>query len=172
MIWLLLLFLPILITVICLFTLHVEIFYRMNLSDTHRVSLRISIFRMTCWKRTIYLPTLESFLKTDTTLATGLDWKELAPLLRQIHVKYLHWETGVGTGEADVTGKISGIIWTGKEISIRLLERRVKKLSPPQLTVKPNYYGEGFYSRFDCICKIPIPILFRLRTLSKTAKPQ
>jgi hypothetical protein len=75
---------------------------------------------------------------------------------KHVKIKKFDWETGVGIGEAHLTGITASIIWTGKEIAIRLLEIYFPRTNLTTFIVKPNYHGEGFYSRLNCTLTLPV----------------
>ena len=68
----------------------------------------------------------------------------------------LDWATRVGTGDAATTSWLAGLLWGLKSASVSFLSRRVTWLSPPRLSVTPDFDRACFDLDLTCIFRFRI----------------
>jgi hypothetical protein len=143
--------------------------YRLQLFDTHRARITAKFLGIPVFSKSMQLPKLwERDESNRIPFSPGsLDINELEDLLQHVNVKVFTWETGIGTGEAHHTGMIAGAVWAGKEMMVRLLETTCTFLVSPVLSVRPNYQGEGLYTKLDGVITIALRSLWKRRTQLK-----
>ncbi len=71
-------------------------------------------------------------------------------------VRYFKWETGIGTGDAALTGIISGLLWNVKTIVIAFINRRCRILEQFKVDIKPDFERIALTTQFDCILSFKI----------------
>lgn len=139
--------------------------YRFELAVVHKLDLFLSVMNIRIWQRTIDLPRLDLNDTTESAKVHSLeivDWKRIFPFIKKIEVKKIDWETGIGTGEAHITGMVAGWLWVGQELVVKVLERYCKLNSEPIVSVQTNYQGEGLYSRLDCIFRLRLHTFLKI----------
>jgi len=64
------------------------------------------------------------------------------------------WRTGLGTGDAALTGLATGLIWQLKGQIYSYMQRRLKSVARPALGVSPLFAREGLEIELECIFSI------------------
>ncbi|MCG5103792.1 DUF2953 domain-containing protein [Oceanobacillus alkalisoli] len=137
--------------------------YRFELTVVHKLDIFLSVMNILLWKKSIDLPRLEGTTESGKNHALPeVDWKKIIPFIKKIEVRELEWETGIGTGEAHITGMISGWLWACQELAVKVVEQYCTVLSKPIVAVESYYQGEGLYSRLDCIFRLRIHTFLKI----------
>ena len=144
--------------------------YRFELAIVHKLDILLSVMNIRLWKGTIDLPRLEDTESKKSHALPIIDWKKVIPLIKKVEMRELEWETGIGAGEAHITGMISGWLWACQELAVQILEQYCTFLSKPIIAVQSNYQGEGLYSRLDCIFRIRLYTLFQIYRMINNQK--
>lgn len=76
--------------------------------------------------------------------------------LNCIHINSLTWNTSVGTGEADITGILSGTLFGLKGMFIGILSMYFTFSDELEMNVMPVYRGKGIYT------EVKVYLSFRL----------
>jgi len=74
----------------------------------------------------------------------------------KIIIRYLNWETGIGTGDAALTGIATGFLWNVKTIIVYVLNTQFRIVDVPSVNIKPNFERIAFITQFDCIFSFKI----------------
>ena len=150
------------ILVFLVFPITVQISYRYPVAEIHSLKMIVRIGRIPIVTRD--LPTPNWF---DISGKSSVSIKDIRPFFKRITIEQLEWETGIGVGEANVTGMVAGLFWTSKDMLVHWLHQNGVLGNVPRIMVKPNYHGEGFYTRFDCELVLRVRDMFKFRTLRK-----
>lgn len=81
--------------------------------------------------------------------------------IKSMKMTHIKWYTAVGFDKADVTGWLTGVVWTVKSFVIKLLGEHLTVSGQPLYDVHPAYNTLTLQSHFKC------RVSFRLRTFLK-----
>ncbi|RYD02901.1 hypothetical protein N752_22205 [Desulforamulus aquiferis] len=76
--------------------------------------------------------------------------------LSHIRVTCLEWHTKIGTGDAAVTGFLTGFLYSFKGGIISAFYRKLANAGNPKISVEPNFRKEQFSTSINCIFKIRV----------------
>ncbi|WP_238442587.1 DUF2953 domain-containing protein [Desulforamulus reducens] len=78
-------------------------------------------------------------------------------LLAHLSLERFVWKLRIGTGDAAVTGIITGVAWGIMGSITSLFYKKIATNKPePELQVEPNFKKEVFSTSIDCIFKIRV----------------
>ncbi|WP_226036414.1 DUF2953 domain-containing protein [Aquibacillus saliphilus] len=98
---------------------------------------------------------LSQFKKIKSLLGRVISFKSKTLIfLSKIKIHQMHWNTKVGTGDASVTGVISGAIWAVKGSIIGLLVRYMNFNVQPNIHVTPYFQQKLAYTELECIFSV------------------
>lgn len=75
-------------------------------------------------------------------------------ILVAVACEKLSWRTGLGTGDAALTGISAGLLWQMKTQTYAYMQRRLKSVARPTFRVSPLYAREGVEIELECIFSI------------------
>lgn len=71
-----------------------------------------------------------------------------------LYCEQLKWKTSYGSGDAAITGIVSGMLWTIKGLMITRFKKRVIFTKKPIINVNPIFGADHFKVDFQCIFSI------------------
>lgn len=128
--------------------------------DRYRLKVTMEIMKIPVWKRTFDLEENMDMFHVSGNWKTN--WRLIRPVVNRMDIRDVRWETGIGLGDAAVTGMATGMVWTLKEMGMAFLNSVTTFQNKPEIIVQPNYVGEGFYSTFTCHVTVKPPVLLKL----------
>lgn len=130
---------------------------------------RIRVFRFTVPKVHLEEDPLELIIHQDSNLSDedlkldGLDLSKFVqstkgildilkqePLKKVFHLKKLRWETFIGTGEADRTAILTGVVWSLKTVCLKGVQF-LMDLDSADINVVPFFNHWRFETSFSCM---------------------
>lgn len=80
----------------------------------------------------------------------------LRSILKWFHIAEFSWHTEIGTGEADSTGVICGLLWTIKGSLLAVLSCFFSLHDSPWVTVSPRFQEAVLSTRVSCIIRFSV----------------
>lgn len=106
------------------------------------------------WRIFRFQPRRWHHLMMQLRFYTRLYKRAAARLLVATECEKLSWRTGLGTGDAALTGVATGMAWQIKGTTYTSMQRRLKSVSRPDFLVQPYYGREGVDIELECIFSI------------------
>lgn len=85
---------------------------------------------------------------------TRLYKRLMAGILAALACEKLTWRTGLGTGDAALTGLAAGLAWQLQAQTYAFMQRRLKSVARPAFGVSPLFAREGVEIELECIFSI------------------
>ncbi len=79
-----------------------------------------------------------------------------ASTLALVACEKLSWRTGLGMGDAALTGITAGLLWTFKAQTYAYMQRRLKSVARPAFRVSPHYARADVEIELECIFSITL----------------
>ncbi len=121
-------------------------------AETH--ARRERRFVRTTWHIFRHHPRHWHHLMRQLRFYTRLYNREAARLLAATACEKLSWRTGLGTGDAALTGLAAGLAWQLKSSAYAGMRRRLGSVPRPAFGVRPLYAREGVDIELECIFSI------------------
>ncbi|EGL83172.1 hypothetical protein CathTA2_1285 [Caldalkalibacillus thermarum TA2.A1] len=92
--------------------------------------------------------------------------------LNRIRLVKLEWYSRIGTGFADETGLLTGMVWTVKSTLVGLLSSYLTLRTVPRMQVKPSFQEKVLETEFKCMIRFQFghAILAGIRILLNLGK--
>lgn len=74
--------------------------------------------------------------------------------LSKVSVHHLSWKTNIGTGDASLTGILSGGLWSVKGAVIGMAMSHMKVKEQPDIEIVPLFQHKFVYSEFKCMTSV------------------
>jgi hypothetical protein len=71
--------------------------------------------------------------------------------LKKVTVKNIEWRTVVGTGDAALTGMLTGAVWTVKGSIVGIMSHYFRFQAPPNISVHPHFQMAVSQTLFTCM---------------------
>ncbi|MDL4841339.1 DUF2953 domain-containing protein [Aquibacillus rhizosphaerae] len=177
MIWLFIIVIVILLFILILLTkIHTDIHYKYQLNVINTINIKVKIIGITIMSKEIPLLEIDEFQDdtnhnetNDTTsddfITTLHKYKyiirrtiESKPILlkhlSKVNIHQIEWRTSFGTGDASVTGLLSGVVWAVKGYIIGLIVNCMNVRTSPKIMVTPLFQQKQSYTELKCIASI------------------
>lgn len=111
-------------------------------------------FARNTWKIFRHHPRHWHYLLKQFRYYTRIYKRLIARILAAVACEKLTWRTGLGTGDAALTGIFAGLLWQLKTQTYAYMQRRLKNVARPSFRVSPLYAKEGVEIELECIFSI------------------
>lgn len=75
---------------------------------------------------------------------------------KKIIIRHFNWETGIGIGDAALTGIATGLLWNVKNVVIYILNTQFRITDVPAVNIRFDFERIVFTTQFDCIFSFKI----------------